>query len=265
MIKLLDGSEWSKKEILEKVSDEKFYYDYLGKAAFSSTAIGKLLESPKTYAKYLKDENVETQALRDGYLIHCCVLEPEVYDTLFFTSVSGKNTKTYKDAVKKHGKVFTSTEKKHAELTAEALLRNEMFLSHMSESQTEVPEVGMININGKNYAFRAKADILRSKDGENVMIADLKTTSSIKGWQYSAQKYNYDVQCWIYCNLFNVDPEWMVFLVIDKYTFDIGRAWANVDFYKSGEQKVISAIEKYEEWHNNPNADLDQYYINIQL
>ena len=66
MIKLLDGSEWSKKEILEKVSDEKFYYDYLGKAAFSSTAIGKLLESPKTYAKYLKDENVETQALRDG-------------------------------------------------------------------------------------------------------------------------------------------------------------------------------------------------------
>ena len=33
-ITLLDGTEWEKKDIIEKSYDDDFYYSYLGKAAF---------------------------------------------------------------------------------------------------------------------------------------------------------------------------------------------------------------------------------------
>ena len=110
------------------------------------------------------------------------------------------------------------------------------------------------------FPFRARADIL----GNNSSMYDLKTTSSLQGWKYSANKYNYDVQLFIYCQLFDILPNRMGFIVIDKGSLDIGYAEGTEEFYLSGAAKVKRALETYEEWFMQ-EVDLDQYYINIEL
>lgn len=93
---------------------------------------------------------------------------------------------------------------------------------------------------------------------------DLKSTSSLKGWQYSADKYGYDVQAFIYSQLFDILPNRMGFIVIEKGSLDIGYAQVTEEFYLRGQAKVKRALEIYEEWFMQ-EADLDQYYINIEL
>jgi hypothetical protein len=260
-ITLLDGKTYDKEELVKKAYDDEFYYGHLGKYAFSSTTIGHLLSSPKTYKHILNYGQADVQAFRDGWLAHACVLQPDVFEKQIFINVQSKNTKKYKDAVKEFGKVFTMKEKHDAERLTDALLRNEMVLEKLSDSDFEVSEVGEIGFDDSiKFPFRARADIL----GNNSSMYDLKTTSSLQGWKYSANKYNYDVQLFIYCQLFDILPNRMGFIVIDKGSLDIGYAEGNEEFYLSGAAKVKRALETYEEWFMQ-EVDLDQYYINIEL
>ena len=50
-IKLLNGEEFEKKDILEKMMDDSFYYGYLGKNALSSSMCKSLIESPEAYVR----------------------------------------------------------------------------------------------------------------------------------------------------------------------------------------------------------------------
>jgi hypothetical protein len=44
---LLDGSQWSYNELLERMSDDEFYYGYLGKASLSSSSVKLLNQSQR--------------------------------------------------------------------------------------------------------------------------------------------------------------------------------------------------------------------------
>jgi len=255
-IQLLDGKQWDRDEILEKASDDEFYYGYLGKYAFSSTSIKHLLSSPKTYKHILEYGQADAQPLRDGWLFHTCVLEPDVFNSQIFVNVQSKNTKKYKDAVAQYGRVFTLKEKHDAERLADALLRNEMVLEKLSNSTFEQAEIGEVF----GFPFRAKADILSN----NSEMYDLKSTASLQGWKYSADKYGYDVQAFLYCQLFDILPSRMGFIVIDKGSLDIGYAQVTEEFYERGMLKVKKALQTYEDWFMQ-ETDLDQYYINIEL
>ena len=256
-ITLLDGKTWDRSEILEKAIDDEFYYGYLGKYAFSSTTIKHLLSSPKTYRHILEYGQSDAQALRDGWLFHTCVLEPDVFNSQIFVNVQSKNTKKYKDAVEQYGRVFTLKEKHDAERLADALLRNEMVLEKLNNAEFEQAEIGEVF----GFPFRAKADILSN----NSEMYDLKSTASLQGWKYSADKFGYDVQCFLYCQLFDILPNRMGFIVIDKGSLDIGYAECTEEFYERGMLKVKKALATYEEWFMREEADLDQYYINIEL
>jgi hypothetical protein len=255
-ITLLDGKTYDKEELVKKAYDDDFYYGYLGKYALSSSSIKNLLSSPKTYRNIMQYGSPSSQALRDGWLMHTCVLEPHVFEEQIFVDVQSKNTKKYKEALAEHGKVFTMKEKHDAERLADALLRNEMVLEKLNNSDFEVAEVADV----MGFPFRAKADIL----GNNSTMYDLKSTSSIEGWKYSADKYGYDVQAFLYCQIFDILPNRMGFIIIDKGSLDIGYAQVTEEFYLRGAAKVKRALEIYEEWFMQ-EADLDQYYLNIEL
>ncbi len=255
-ITLLDGKTYDKEELVKKAYDDDFYYGYLGKFALSSSSIKNLLSSPKTYRNIMQYGSPSSQALRDGWLMHTCVLEPHVFEEQIFVDVQSKNTKKYKEALAEHGKVFTMKEKHDAERLADALLRNEMVLEKLNNSDFEVAEVADV----MGFPFRAKADIL----GNNSTMYDLKSTSSIEGWKYSADKYGYDVQAFLYCQIFDILPNRMGFIIIDKGSLDIGYAQVTEEFYLRGAAKVKRALEIYEEWFMQ-EADLDQYYLNIEL
>ena len=76
MITLLNGEEWQEADILKKMEDDSFYYGHLGKNALSSSSLKKLLQSPKAYQASLRASD-NSQALRDGRLVHLAILEKE--------------------------------------------------------------------------------------------------------------------------------------------------------------------------------------------
>ena len=254
-IKLLDRVEYKKDEILSKMQDDEFYYGELNKLALSSSSIKDLLDSPKTYAFRQKYSQKESQPLRDGWLFHTAILEPDVFESQIFIDVQSKNTKKFKEAKEEHGKVFTIKEKNQAERLADAFLRTEMSLKYLGDSGFEVPGIGLVD----GFPFRAKADIL----GKN-RIVDLKTTNDIGGFHYSCKKYHYDCQVYIYCNIFNVPYENFKFLVIDKGNLEMALAHCSEEFYLSGQAKVREAISKYKAFFQD-GADLDNYYREFTL
>ena len=119
-IKLLNGSTWNKSELLEKMQDDAFYYGDLSRMALSSSSVKDLLDSPKTYAFKQNQVTKDSQPLRDGWLFHTCILEPDVFAAQTFVDVQSKNTKAYKEAVIEQGRVFTMKEKNDAERLADA-------------------------------------------------------------------------------------------------------------------------------------------------
>jgi len=251
MITLLNGETFEEENLLDLMQDDEFYYGYMAKAALSSSSIKTLLSSPKTYKYVLDYGSGESQALRDGWLFHTAILEPHVFEEQIFVDVQSKNTKAYKEALAEHGKVFTAKEKRDAERVADAFLRNEHALKLLKNSEFEVPAVGMID----GYPFRGKADVFG-----NGKIVDLKTTTDIKAFPYSARKYGYDVQVYVYCSLFNVSYKDFTFAVVDKGSLDIAIYDVSEEFYNEGKRKTQQAIETFETFFIN-GADLDTYCL----
>ena len=250
-ITLLNGETFSKKELLVKMMDDEFYYGYLGKNALSSSSIKLLLDSPKKYKYITKYGSEQTSAFALGWLFHTCILEPDVFSSQIFVDVQSKNTKAYKLAKEEHGKVFTIKEKYQAERLADAFLRNEYALKLITDCEFETPAIGMIS----GYPFRGKADVL-----DSYRIIDLKTTSDLKGFPYAAKKYGYDVQVYLYCELFNKPYEEFKFIAVDKSSCDIGIYDVSEGFYKQGKDKVKKALETFETFFIN-GADIDSYCI----
>jgi hypothetical protein len=121
-------------------------------------------------------------------------------------------------------------------------------------NQYEVPAIGEIH----GMMFKGKSDIL----GYDFII-DLKTTSDIKKFKWSAKNYNYDSQAYIYQTLFGRP---LVFYVIDKDTQQLGIFRPTQEFVDQGEQKVIRAIEVFNKYFGaNPTDDIDNYYIEETL
>ena len=250
-IELLNGELFRHDEILELMKDDKFYYDYLGKAALSSSSIKLLLDSPKKYKYVTEYGSQESNALDAGYLFHTAILEPDVFEKQIYVDVQSKNSKAYKLAKEEHGKVFTIKQKRDAERLADAFLRNEHALKLITNCEFEVPAIDMV----QGYPFRGKADVL-----DSYRVVDLKTTSDLKAFPYAARKYGYDVQVYIYSELFNKPYKEFKFIAIDKGSLDIGIFDVSEEFYNSGKDKVTKALETFETFFIN-GADLDSYCI----
>ena len=251
MITLLNGEVWGKEEILAQMYDDTFYYGHLGKHALSSSSLKMILKSPKTYRNVIKygDPNGDSPALAAGKLAHWMVLEPHKIDKLHFVDASTKNTKIYKEAKEQYGEVFLTKERSAAERLTDAIFRNEAALQLLTDSEFEVPEIAMLN----GLPFRGKADIIQGDT-----IIDYKTTAELSGFKWSADKYGYDLQAYMYLRLFNKKK--FTFLVIDKASTDIGIFETTEEFIAKGEQKFIQAVDNYKYFFEQEN-DLDQYVM----
>ena len=255
--KTLDGKEWNKEDILFRMNEDDFYYNYLGKNALSSSSVTKLLSSPREYNSSLNGETERTPALEFGWLFHTSILEPDVYNEQGFVHVKSKNTKLYKEALEKHGRAFTTGDARKVEKLADSFYNNPIATRILQHARTEVPAVGYIF----GLPFRAKADILG--DG---YVADIKTTSKVRGFKHSAYNWNYDSQCYIYCNLFDVKPENFAFIALDKESGLVGIVkGCSEDFYNSGKDKVERACETYREYFIDKEKDIGDYYLDIYL
>jgi hypothetical protein len=250
MITTFDNKQWTKEELLAEMHDDSFYYGYLGQNALSSSSIKTLINSPKTYYFTTKYGSGETQALRDGKLFHTMILEPEKLNDIIFVDAATKASKEYKLAKETGKEVYTKTEKKAAERLCDALLRNEAVKEYLTTAEFEVPQIAMID----GIPIRAKADILKGNT-----IIDLKTTTGIKDFRYSADKYSYDLQAWLYREMFGVEN--FIFIAIDKGSLDIAIFECSDEFYEKGKQKFEQGVSNYKYFFQTEGVDLDQYVL----
>lgn len=252
MIQLLNGELWEEKAILKEMLEDPFYYGHLGKHALSSSAAKKLIESPKAYAKSLRMSS-DSQALRDGRLVHLSVLEEHRLNDLVIVDGT-KASKAFKGAVEEHGKeiVYTESELNNAKWISKAVKECNEAWHLLDGCYFEKPAIKMLD----GLAFRGKADAMKGKT-----IIDLKTTNDISKFKWSAKNFSYDLQAALYLHLFDADE--FIFLVVDKDTKDIGIFECSGQFIQNGLDKIDMAIEGYKHFFMNtdPMESIRNYVV----
>ena len=237
------------KKIIEKLKQDEHYYGDYGKQFLSNSDISVLLKNPKL----LHQKKERTTAMVVGGYFHTAILEPDKLKRFKIIESSTRNTKKYKEM--SDGEIcLLQHEVDKIELMTEVMMDNNICRG-LIKGDLEVPAVTEIFGN----KWKGKADIVNH---EEQLVIDLKTTSDIDRFRWSASKFNYDSQAYIYSNLFGYE---MLFIVIDKETHQIGLFDCSPDFYKSGEEKVRKATDAYDLFFKTEDFDSKQYLITKTL
>ena len=248
----MEKSKLKKQQILKKLKNDEDYYGEFGKQFLSNSDISKLLNDPLNLHKPYK----ASPAFLIGGYFHTCILEPNKIDKYKVVKSSTRNTKAYKDVA--GGELcMLEHEVDMVELMRDKMMANDICKDLIQGSQCEYEQPQIIDLFGQTW--KGKADIVNH---DEKLIIDLKTTADITKFQYSANKYNYDSQAYIYSKLFGYE---FLFIVIDKNTHQIGMFDCSPKFYERGEDKVRRASEAYDLFYKTEEFDPKQYFISKTL
>ena len=237
-------------DIIQLLKNDKEYYAGIGKQYLSNSDIGVLLANPKDYGKSREDN----KAFAEGRYFHQSILEPEKAAAVVYVDASSRNTNKYKEFCLEKGLDFCLLKKEVEDIDGlvATMKGNIDFYDYIYCDGYEYEQPAVKEIKGTWW--KGKADILCDH-----WVIDLKTTSDINKFKYSAKSYNYDSQCYLYQTLFGRPP---IFLVIDKISGQLGMFKPTDSFVAGGEQKVERALEVYNKYFgNNPTDNIANYYI----
>jgi hypothetical protein len=242
------------KEIYERLRNDKDYYGEFGQQFLSNSDISTLLTNPKELHK----PKPSSPAFLVGGYFHTAILEPDKLKSFKIVEATTRNTKAYKEI--SNGELcLLQHEVDKIELMTQAMMDNDvcrdLIQPLLNEVEYEEPRVAKIH----GQMWKGKADIVNH---EEKLVIDLKTTGDIEKFQWSASKYNYDSQAFIYSTLFGYE---MLFIVIDKNTNQIGLFDCSPEFYKRGEDKVRKACDAYELFFQTENFDHKQHLLTKTL
>ena len=237
--------------MLDKLRNDEDYYGEYGNQFLSNSAVGVLLSNPKMFG--VKQE--PTVQMLQGSYFHTALLEPDKLDNFKIVEASTRNTNIYKDA--SNGKLLLlKNEVDNLEEMVKVIKSNFFFYDSIYREGNLYEEPAIMELFG--HKFKGKADIVTDE-----IVIDIKTTSSIRDFRWSAKKYNYDSQAYLYQQFFDKP---LVFYVIDKSTHELGVFETTEDFVLSGRDKVIQAIEIYDKFYGkNKTEDINNYFIKDTL
>ena len=239
------------KQIIAKLKQDEHYYGDYGKQFLSNSDISVLLKNPSL----LRKDKPKTTAMVIGGYFHTAILEPDKLKSFKIIQSSTRNTKAYKEM--SGGEIcLLQHEVDKIELMQEAIMDNKI-CKELINGNVEYEIPGYTEILGNNW--KGKADVINH---DEKLIIDLKTTSDIDKFKWSASKFNYDSQAYVYSSLFGYE---MLFMVIDKETLQIGLFDCSPDFYASGEDKVRKATDAYDLFYKTEDFDSKQYLITKTL
>jgi len=242
----------NEKEAIEKLRIDEHYYGDFGKKFLSNSDISTLLKNPLELGKTRE----QVPAFLVGGYFHTAILEPDKLKKYKIVEASTRNTKKYKELT--GGEMcLLQHEVDQLEVMIDKVLNNDVCKGLIRPIDGEYELPGITEIDG--IAWKGKADIINRDDG---LIVDLKTTARLDDFRWSASKYNYDSQAYIYQKIFGYD---MVFVAIDKTTHQIGIFDCSPQFIQRGKDKVDKAIEAYKLFHDNPEFEPRNYFINQTL
>jgi len=241
-------------DIIEQLRDDANYYGKVGRQYLSNSDIKDLLTDPSKYGVPTPDNIVFAK----GRLFHQLILEPEKAADTECVNASTRTTDRYKKALLERGVEFMLLCKEMEDIKrlSDKMLSNFDFYDAIRDASNVYEEPAVGTIMGKQ--FKGKADILGSD-----RIIDLKTTSNLDDFKWSARKYGYDSQAYIYQSLFGKP---MVFFAIDKKTGRMGMYETSEDFILRGREKVERALEVYDKFFGaNATESIETFYIQETL
>lgn len=242
----------NKENVIEKLRDDANYYGDFGKKYLSNSDISALLTNPLALGK----PSEPRPAFLVGGYFHTAILEPDKLKKYRVIPSSTRNTKAYKEM--SNGELCLLQHEVDAiELLSDTMLENNICKGLIRDSNTEYETPAIAEIEGEMW--KGKADIVNHNEK---LVIDLKTTADITRFKWSASKYNYDSQAYIYRMLFGYD---MLFVVIDKNTHQLGLFDCSPEFYEKGKDKVQRAVEAYRLFYKQKDFDPKQYFINKTL
>ena len=242
----------NKESVIEKLRNDEDYYGNFGKKYLSNSDIKALLTNPLALG--------QASAMRPAFLVggyfHTAILEPDKLKKYQVIPSSTRNTKVYKEM--SGGELCLLQHEVDAiEKLSDTMLDNKVCSSMIRIGNTEYETPGIKEIEGEMW--KGKADIINH---DEKLVIDLKTTADITKFKWSASKYNYDSQAYIYSELFGYE---MIFIVIDKNTHQLGVFDCSPEFYAKGQDKVQRAVDAYRLFYKNKDFDPKQYFINKTL
>ena len=239
-------------EIIDKLREDEHYYGKFGKQFLSNSDISTLLKNPLALGQ---QRDMNPAFLVGGYF-HTAILEPDKLKNYKVIEATTRNTKKYKE-ISGGEMCLLQHEVDKIEVLIDKVMANDVCQGLIQPGKYEYEKPGITTINGVKW--KGKADIINHDDK---LIIDLKTTSDLDGFRWSASKYNYDSQAYIYQHIFGYD---MVFIAVDKNTHQIGIFDCSPQFLERGREKVEKAIEAYELFYNTDDFEARNYFINETL
>ena len=240
--------------VIEKLRDDEQYYGAFGQQYLSNSDIGTLLKNPMFFRKPQED-NIN---FHKGRYFHQLILEPEKAKDTQFLDIGSRNTKAYKEQVIYDSQAIIMLEKEGQEIRdcVSAMMGNIDFFEGVRQEGNIYEQPASKEIQG--MMWKGKADIVCTDK-----LIDLKTTGNLADFKWSARKYNYDSQCYIYEELFGKP---LVFYVVDKTTKMLGTYHPSEDFIERGRNKVTEAIKVYKRFFGKESDfDINEYYVNEVL
>ena len=241
--------------ILQKLKNDEDYYGDFGKQFLSNSDIYHLLNNP---LKFHQPSDPSPAFLVGGYF-HTAILEPDKIEKYKIIKSTTRNTKQYKE-ISGGELCLLQHEVDNIELMREVLMDNDICADLIMGTNGKLNdyEVPMIK-ELEGITWKGKADIVNH---DEKLVIDLKTTGDIDKFRWSANKFNYDSQAYIYSQLFGYE---MLFIVIDKNTHQLGLFDCSPKFYEGGKDKVRMAVEVYDLFFKTEDFDPKQYFINETL
>ena len=242
----------NKQEVLKRLVDDENYYGDFGKKYLSNSDIGTLLTNPLALGK----QQAQRPAFLVGGYFHTAILEPDKLKNFKIVEATTRNTIVYKE-ISGGEMCLLKHEVDQIELMTEKMLDNEVCRDLIRSGNVKYEQPEITELEGQMW--KGKADIVNH---DEKLIIDLKTTADITKFKYSASKYNYDSQAYIYSKLFGYE---MLFIAIDKNTHQIGIFDCSPEFYERGQDKVKRAVEAYELFYKSEDFDPKQYFLTKTL
>ena len=242
------------KRDLPLLQDDLHYFGAVGQQYLSKSSAGALLGDVRQFLVQ-KQHNINFEL---GSYFHHLLIEPEKAKLDHVIESSTRGTKKYKEFVASEGIGFAvlSSEKKMIENLAAAILAIPTFEQIIYNIDNEYEVAGVIKLH--DLWWKGKADIIATDK-----VYDLKTTGDLSRFRFTAKQYNYDLQAFLYKEIFGKD---MVFLVACKKTANVALFECSDEFYNSGKFKAEKAAINYERYFGaNATENPNKYFIKSQL
>jgi hypothetical protein len=236
----------SQAKALDRLKNDEDYYGEFGKKYLSNSDIGTLFKNPLDLGKPTE----KTVPMLIGGYLHTCILEPEKLHKFKVVKASSRNNKEYKE-VSQGELILLQHEVDIIEKLRDIILDNDICRDLIRAEGNEYEKPGVTELFGNKW--KGKADIVNHSEK---LIIDIKTTSDIDGFKWSAKKYNYDSQAYIYRHLFGYE---FIFIAIDKTSYKINIFECSDNFYLAGEDKVQRASHIYDLFYKTEGFDPKQY------